>query len=162
MTLKEIKEKYKGHAPVPIVRIAQGLGIKIYNTKDLPNNQSGLIREEADGSISILINYYHSATRKRFTIAHEIAHFLKHKDIISSGYVTSNKQPLCRGKVRTTEDREMEVEANKIAADILMPEENFKKIWKEADTIEEVAERFQVSVATTAIRGNQLLDEMII
>ena len=52
--------------------------------------------------------------RKRFTIAHEIAHFILHSDQLVRGDI---EETLYRGGLS---DR-LETEANKLAADILMP-----------------------------------------
>jgi len=164
ITLDQIKEKYKNIAPVPIIEIANELGIDIFETNGLADNQSGLIKKE-DGKFIIYVNESHAPVRKRFTIAHEISHFFKHNDQINDtdDHITNIKQPLFRKEARSTgKERKREAEANQIAADILMPKDNFITIWQNSNTIEEVAEKFNVSTNAAAIRANVLLGEMII
>ncbi len=163
MTLEKIKEKYKNSAPVPIINIANELGLKIYETNSLSDNQSGMIKKE-NGDFVIYVNATHLPTRKRFTIAHEIAHFLVHRDKIGDEYITSSKQPLLRSSEENSknESKQIEIEANKIAADILMPKEKFIKVWRESKIVEDVAEKFKVSSSAAAIRANYLLGETII
>lgn len=163
MTLEQIKEKYKNHTPVPIVDIANELGLKVFNTSSLKDSQSGLINKE-NGEYIVYVNSSHSAVRKRFTIAHEVAHFLKHFDQLREEHYINNKQPLCRedGVVLSDERKKMEIEANEIAAELLMPEEKFKEMWKKANTPEEVAVKFNVSVSAVVVRANKLMGEFII
>ncbi len=162
MTLS-VLERYKDNLPVPIIKIANELGIEVYETVDLKDKQSGLIKKEGDSYV-IYVNALHPSTRKRFTIAHEIAHFLEHKDKIGDEYITNSKQPLKRedNPLLAGRENEMEIEANKIAAKLLMPEKKFIEIWNICDTIEDVAERFDVSVSAAAIRGERLLRQTMI
>ncbi|MEA1963201.1 MAG: ImmA/IrrE family metallo-endopeptidase [Patescibacteria group bacterium] len=159
----EILKKHNNDTPVSVIDIAHELGLKIFNTDSLSKNQSGLIRKEDDGFV-IYVNKNHVPVRKRFTIAHEIAHFLEHKDKIGDDYVTSNRQSLKRedDQQLTKRGEEREIEANKLAAKILMPEKKFIEIWEKSDNIEMVANIFEVSVSAATIRGSKLLNQMII
>jgi len=53
----------------------------------------------------------------------------------------------------------MEIDANRIAARLLMPEEQFRKIWKESNSVEAVATKFEVSVGAATIRASNLLTQ---
>jgi len=100
-TLEQIEKEYKDQVPVPIIKIATDeLGLKVYGVNNLSDEQSGVIKKEK-GNFVIYVNDSHSPERKRFTIAHEVAHFLKHKDEIGEEYVTSVKQHLRRGDEET-------------------------------------------------------------
>lgn len=161
----EILEKYKNKTPVPILKIAKELGLKIFKTDDLADYQSGLIRKE-NGDYCIYVNQYHSPTRMRFTIAHEIAHYLEHilpnNNRLPHNYVTLNRQLINEDDKQSEDYQKMEVEANKLAAKLLMPRNKFAEIWKDAKAIEEVALAFDVSVSAVAVRGTKLLKQMII
>lgn len=65
------------------VKLALELGLKVF-TEDLPSEVSGFIQyDESCGSPSsykIVINAAHSVQRQRFTVAHEIGHFVLHRD----------------------------------------------------------------------------------
>ncbi len=62
----------------------------------------------------ITINKHEPKHRQRFTLAHEIAHYLLHHDLIGVG-LTDNV--LYRSKLTDAK----EAEANRLASDILMP-----------------------------------------
>ncbi len=166
ITLEQIKAKYKEIIPVPIVQIAKDLGIKIIETDEFDKTQSGSITHHPEGFV-IYLNRKNSPKRKRFTIAHEIAHFLKHRAYLNTvqehidddkeafQYPTLNR--LEDTHAMTDEDQQRECEANKIAAEILMPEGRFKEIWAESSNLDEVADRFDVSTSAASIRAKELL-----
>lgn len=175
-TLAEIQQEYKNIVPRPVVKIAQGLGIEVFETDGLSDHQSGLIRKEGDKYV-ILVNEKQPFTRKRFTIAHEIGHFLEHKEILDhQEFIDVIKQPvdgreecavttglnLSDVPSSTPEERVREVQANKVAVELLMPEEEFRAAWKIASTMKEVADKFQVSEGAVAVRAGQLLNETIV
>ncbi|HCM3005245.1 TPA: ImmA/IrrE family metallo-endopeptidase, partial [Klebsiella pneumoniae] len=90
--------------------------------------------------------------RQRFTLAHEIAHFLLHRDRIGDG-ITDDI--LYRSKLSDF----MEVQANRLAADILMPGHLLeKKLLELTQTVElrdeQKIERLAevAGVSTTAIK----------
>ncbi|HBI17156.1 MAG TPA: hypothetical protein DDY52_03335 [Candidatus Moranbacteria bacterium] len=162
ITLNDIFDEYKDSVPVPILEIADKLDIKVFETESLDDSESGLIRKEGNQYV-IYVNANHSSTRKRFTIAHEIIHFLLHKSIINDDYVTQNRQPVMRKEEAEKEEERvmMEIIANKNAAKLLMPRDKFIYIWNKSKSIEEVANIFNVSPAAAAIRGSKLLDQII-
>lgn len=170
-SLQEKLKKYEGRLPLPVISLANDSGIEVYDTGDLRDKQSGLIKKEGDGYV-IYVNERHPSTRKLFTIAHEIAHFHLHKNLLDSGqeHIDSTHQPVGNGHAvlnrtdgvaLTTEEAQIEKDANQLAAEILMPEEEFKKIFQASSSIEEVAEKFGVSSAAAAVRAKNLLGEVI-
>ncbi len=159
---KEILEKYKEHeGAVPIVGIANDLGIEVFETRDFEGEQSGAIVENENGSFFIYVKESDPWTRKKFTIAHEIAHYLEHQDFFKEKkeHVSLYRQPTHNG----FEGRivKMELEANDLAADLLMPKKVFKKIWRKAKTVSEVAKFFEVSQSAVTWRGIKLGEKMI-
>jgi Zn-dependent peptidase ImmA (M78 family) len=167
---EELQSKYKNCFPLPVIAMARDLGLEIYETKDFENTQSGSIVKEGDKYI-IYINSKHSPTRKRFSIAHEIGHFLKHRDKLDKGqelvdYIIQTapngdtaKVPALHRKIdrdMSDEERKQEQSANAFAAELLMPEDEFKKVFEGATTIEEVAEYFNVSPSAATIRSKSL------
>lgn len=167
-----IINKYTLDAPgeVKLVSLAEELGLTVYQTNDFLDSDSGLIAKE-DGKYVIYVNKSHPQTRKRFTIAHEIAHFLLHKDILDEQLelVDKVKQPteetvaLHRSNSieLTAEQKQMEIDANNLAAEILMPEQRFKDVWKNSSCISDVADVFSVSQAAATIRGIKLFNEIM-
>ncbi|MDC5869874.1 ImmA/IrrE family metallo-endopeptidase [Vibrio europaeus] len=98
--------------PVKIGTLAKALGINI-KVATLPDNISGEIKE-TNGSVTIKVNKHDVNARQRFTLAHEVAHFLLHKHLLNSG-ITDDVL------YRSSLSDEVEAQANRLAADILMP-----------------------------------------
>lgn len=121
MTARE-EEIVKGsqfEAPIDITSLANRLGIPVYETTDLPTGVSGKIERDLGGrnlsGYNIYINAADSYSRQRFTIAHEIAHYLLHREKI--GDALSDDGLYRSVNVSTRE----ESAANNKAADLLMP-----------------------------------------
>jgi predicted transcriptional regulator len=136
-------------APVDVVAYAESLGLKVWE-QILPDGISGEIRRDlkhgGGAGYSILVNAREARTRKRFTVAHEIAHFLLHRDQIGDGLSDNS---LYRSGLTTL----AEVQANKRAAEILMPISLIEKEIKAGVvTIAQLAHRFDVSEQAMSIR----------
>ena len=112
--LREHQEK----APVETIPLANDLGINVYKVKDWDDGIAGKIQKDEDlggeSGYAIFVNGKHSSKRRRFTIAHEIAHFILHSPLIGDGICDS-------ALYRSNQSDAVETEANQMAADILMP-----------------------------------------
>lgn len=106
-------EAFHDVAPVRLPDLAKALGVSV-KAATLAPGISGEIRPVGDGFV-IRINRHDHPKRQRFTVAHELAHFLLHKDDIGMGI---EDDVLYRSNLS---DRR-EHQANRLAADILMPE----------------------------------------
>ena len=88
----DIVRKYQNPDFVDVETLAGELGMKVCYSKQ-PVNISGAIfkNEKVGGSRGYVcfVNNTHSTERQRFTIAHEIAHFILHRDYIGDG-ITDN------------------------------------------------------------------------
>lgn len=148
--LADILRKFHAKAPIPVIAIANELGIKVYRTNDFDDRISGLIQKDelhgGESGYAIYTNAHHPPTRRRFTIAHEIGHFMLHKELIGDGITDDG---LYRSRLRGG----FESEANRFAANLLMPR---KLVWEfveqGVDTVEELAEKFNVSKSAMSIR----------
>jgi Zn-dependent peptidase ImmA (M78 family) len=133
--------------PVKVGELARALGLEVV-VAPLPLNISGSIEPRGE-SFVIKVNRYEAKSRQRFTIAHEIAHYLLHRDRISGGLVDS---VLYRSKLASR----LETEANRLAADIIMPRDAIGEILSDSmsseDNIDRLAERFNVSRQAAEIR----------
>jgi Zn-dependent peptidase ImmA (M78 family) len=148
-TVGQIIESFQQEAPVNVVGIAERLGVNVWED-DLPRPISGkLFLDKLNGGssgFSIVINRAESHPRKRFTVAHEIAHFILHRNDLKDGIV---EDALFRGALSSKK----ETEANQLAADILMPFHLIKKLMSEGTrTLSELAEALEVSKPAMAIR----------
>jgi Zn-dependent peptidase ImmA (M78 family) len=146
----EIVTAYMGKVPVKVDELALALGLKL-TYEDLPDDVSGKIeRDEADGFV-VTVNRNHPLVRQRFTIAHEIAHFVLHRDLIGDGVVDDG---LYRSRTLSSA---VERQANRYAADILMPWWQVTSRYRDGQrTAKEMAATFCVSVAVAEIRLKEL------
>ena len=151
---REILERHLQEFPVKVGQIAGELGVKI-RISSLHPEVSGLIRDEGSDGYVIRVNRYEARERQRFTIAHELAHFMLHKNLIdrSPKGITDNIL------YRSGAPEAIEYEANRLAAEIVMPGYHVKKSLYEdfggiatEEAIENLAEQFQVSKAAMEIR----------
>lgn len=119
--LQPIIEKHQQEAPVKLGRLAADLGLEVFKSTLKPGI-SGLIEpsETAPSGFCIKINRHEPINRQRFTLAHEIAHFVLHKYDIGSGLVDD---VLYRSRLSDWK----EVEANRLASQILMPTHLIKR-----------------------------------
>lgn len=142
----KILNEYTDEVPVRVGALATALGLKVVLAA-LPLKISGLIKPDDNGSFVIKVNRFESKERQRFTIAHEIAHFLIHRDQINAGVVDS---VLYRSKLSSR----VEAEANRLAADIIMPRDKIIELENETGITEPVqlAQRFAVSREAMEIR----------
>ncbi|MFY2764642.1 ImmA/IrrE family metallo-endopeptidase [Arenimonas sp. MALMAid1274] len=135
--------------PVKLSSLAKDLGLRVI-ASTLPPGISGEIRP-IDGRFVISVNRHDSARRQRFTVAHEIAHFLLHRDQIGSGIADD---VLYRSSLSDSR----EAEANRLAADILLPRQvlseeiSSRKGRSREDLVSELAEMFDVSEVAMKIR----------
>lgn len=146
-----IVAKYVKSAPVDVSGLARELGINVWQSRKLPPNVSGKIfRDETNGGksgFSIVVNAFESRNRRRFTVAHEIAHFILHRDNLNRGELVDDT--LYRSGLSTEEEHE----ANKLAAQILMPTTLIADLKKSGiRNVEALADRFQVSVPAMTTR----------
>ncbi len=142
--------------PVMAVPIANALGLEVFRVSDWPTDEvSGqILKDNQNGGPSgfaIFVNGNHPVERRRFTIAHEIAHFILHRDEIGDGIEESG---LYQSRLETKEEQE----ANRLAIhEILVPNTLLSKAIAEARadkslTIPTLATLFQVTNSLMSIK----------
>lgn len=134
--------------PVSTVAIANALGLKVYRVPDWPADLSGMIRRNDDneGGFDIFVNAEHPPRRRRFTIAHEIAHAVLHPHLIGDG-ITDD------ALLRSGLSNAVEAQANRLAADILMPRDKLNEFLAKGNSdVRALARQFDVSEQAMAIR----------
>lgn len=103
--------------PVPVEAIARAVGLPIVETEMEADVSGALIRS---GDLQgIAINASQAPVRKRFTVAHELAHFLLNhvdKDHVDWQFTVIRRN----GRSSEAED-DQEIAANFFAASLLMP-----------------------------------------
>ena len=159
LRIKEILNINKiSSAPVDLEKVAKGFGVKIEYSK-LENDISGFLYLK-DKTPIIFVNKLHPITRQRFTIAHELGHLiLNHQGdlFVDKGSILFRNTHSQNGIVK--EERE----ANRFAAELLMPEEILLKEFIEneidienADQLNKLANKFEVSTQALTIRLTNL------
>lgn len=136
-------------APVPIERIARAMGVKVqYAPFDGELSGMAFIK---DGTPMIGINSLHNANRQRFTLAHELAHIVLHRDKLELS-VHVDKGILRRDAVTAEGTDPTEIEANNFAAEFLMPAPILDAVLdghvvdlEDEAAVEGFAKRFRVS-----------------
>ncbi len=87
----EVVQKHMEQKPVRVGELAQELGLRVTRSPLQPSI-SGLIKPATDTSsgFEIFVNKFENLERQRFTLAHEIAHYLLHREDIGSGVTDSS------------------------------------------------------------------------
>ena len=143
---KILKENNAYSLPVDVESLLDSLDIEL-EVRELENEFSGFLVSRGS-KYAIVVNRQHAKVRQRFTVAHEIGHYLLHAKrkgkesvfIDRFHFRRSNPQP--QG-LNYKEERE----ANTFAAGLLMPSELVRKYMDEGEvtSIKGIAEEFNVS-----------------
>lgn len=147
--------RYRAHVPVDIEGLAGALGIKIKGAF-LGKDISGILEHSKSDGYVISVNASHSEARRRFTIAHELGHYLLHKQLVGDGIGDDKAyRSTSVGKYHNTAiGAYEETQANKFAASLLMPMDLIDEI-KKSEGIDDpatLAKRFNVSEHAMCIR----------
>jgi Zn-dependent peptidase ImmA (M78 family) len=137
--------------PVAVDKIAKSLGAQLCFSP-LDEELSGMIFIKENVPI-IGVNSLHHPNRQRFTIAHEIGHLELHRELIANKiHVDKKFSVLMRDANSATGTARIEIEANKFAAELLMPESILHRALEmepfdidDDAPIAKLAKRFRVS-----------------
>ena len=149
--VRELLQKNQIHeAPVDVERVARSLNVLVKRTPS-EDDISGFILRQPGGQAIIGVNTLHHPNRQRFTIAHEIGHFVLHRHDevhVDRALIKLRDRASSKG-----EDPE-EVEANGFAAELLIPEDFLSTDLARLTLVDllddrrmqQLARRYQVSV----------------
>jgi len=107
------------------------------------------IHVKGQGDFEIFLAEFTGPLRDRFTIAHELAHYVLH----------SKLGKICPMRVGRGDSNRVEWEANWFAAGFLMPYKIFNKEYKNNRDIHSLAAKFMVSPQAISIRIETLNNE---
>ena len=157
---EQVFDQFRRQLPVDVYGLAQALDLDLVE-KELDADISGLI-EPKEGRFRISVNQHHHSFRKRFTIAHELGHWLYHAHLIGDGlednrlYYSSNRERYYNDQIR----RQHENQANAFAAWLLIPEgkliEDLRR-FKDEPNWDYLSERYQISKSALKIKARSLL-----
>jgi Zn-dependent peptidase ImmA (M78 family) len=146
-------DKYSSLAPVPVFQILEDLGLGP-DFKFMDDNISGWIERRPDDSYRVAVNATHARVRQRFTAAHELGHFIYHRDLLGAGVGDTRAYraagtPLPNSAIRPMHERQ----ANSFAANLLMPRSTIATLRGEGVTDpQDLADTLEVSLHAMCIR----------
>jgi len=160
-----LQERRVKKAPIPVETVVESMGIQL-RTDEVEDRLSGfLVRSTDTGNAVIGVNASHAEGRRRFTIAHELGHYLLHE---GEAVHFDGERPGFTVNLRNTEDfsaaaTDMEREANLFAAELLMParflerDSRIKRIdllddEESQNVLNAVADEYKVSVQALTYR----------
>jgi hypothetical protein len=149
----KLAEKYWGDIPVPVFDILTELGLGP-EREFLPDDISGWIERRPNGSYGVVVNAAHAPVRQRFTAAHELGHYIYHRDLLGAGTgdtraYRAEGTRFPNGAIRPVHERQ----ANSFAANLLMPLTSINKLKAEGvTTVAGLADSLGVSQDAMRIR----------
>ncbi len=145
--------------PIPIETIVSNQGIKLLSY-DLGEGMSGVLIIE-QGEATIGYNKNEHRVRNRFTIAHELGHFMLHKE--KDLFVDKDFKIMFRTIPSNDVNEIHEKEANEFAASILMPEDLLRREidlldldYTDENAVKILAKKFDVSPISMSIRISKI------
>ena len=156
---ERVSEEYRNELGIPLsaslepVVLAKHLSLLVWEPKDIPGlpdwvlNHLTVVDSDSWSAVTlnvgnesvIIVNSSHAPTRRRSSIAHEIAHLLlKHDpariDVSPNGYLLLNSY-----------EGEQETEANWLAGSLLVPRQGLMSAYRSSQDSQVLANRFGVS-----------------
>ncbi|MFN8552534.1 MAG: ImmA/IrrE family metallo-endopeptidase [Candidatus Obscuribacterales bacterium] len=156
---KRILGEFGDKVPIDLHRIFEHYKISV-RKHDLEESVSGMLVIKG-GHAVVGINESHHPNRQRFTMAHELGHFLLHAE--ETKVFVDSSPVFFRDATASEGISTAEIEANNFAAEILMPEKFIREQVKKhpIDAFDDVsvrrlASKLQVSVQALTIRLTNL------
>lgn len=148
---QQLREHELDVAPVDVEALAKALDVNVV-FEHMENAVSAMLSIE-DENANVVVNAGHPENRRRFSIAHELGHFMLHISDDKHLFVDRN---FFRNQASSVGESRQEIEANAYAAALLMPARLIEEeLSDEYDTelyIDELAEKFTVSEHAMTIR----------
>ena len=129
LAMEIFKKEPSLSVPVPIEALAIQLGITDIQELSGDGYQGGLITTDTKSKGVILVNDKLQPGRRRFTIGHELGHFLipTHRPTGTDRFLCSFEDMLANDRKAFDQRMRWEAEANRFAALILIPPHLFRK-----------------------------------
>jgi Zn-dependent peptidase ImmA (M78 family) len=147
------------HPPIPVDRIAKRQGLML-RAEPLESTLSGFLYRAGDRAV-VGTNSLQPQVRQRFTVAHELGHFMLHE--LEELHVDRQVHFKLRSKLSSQGTDDDEIEANLFAAEILMPRGMIASDVRRLgaidvidDKITALAQRYRVSVQAMTLRLRDL------
>ncbi|OZG49818.1 ImmA/IrrE family metallo-endopeptidase [Bombiscardovia coagulans] len=136
--------------PIRVGDIAHSLGL-IVQSLPLPTELDGmLIKDKPQQPFKAVSNCYQAEVRQRFTLAHELGHYIRQYQEWPSDEITVEPEHRDRNSSKGFDPNE--IWSNRFAAALLMPAAIVRKYWSEGKTDEQMARIFDVSESDMSFR----------
>ncbi|WP_334090070.1 ImmA/IrrE family metallo-endopeptidase [Helicobacter typhlonius] len=135
--------------PVKVLSIAHNLGLQVFKTTFSRDDVSGMLKAR---EAKIYIAESDGIRRQRFSIAHEIGHYVLHYKGNIFAEKEEKKHISYRNNLSSLGFSIKEIEANFFAANLLMPQDRVKELYEQGFSLYEIADFFQVSYTAMAHR----------
>jgi Zn-dependent peptidase ImmA (M78 family) len=152
--MEVVRDYLSGNPPFDIVDLIKSLGIN-YREAALGAGNSGRIERYGD-DFYITVNSEEGAQRRRFTAAHELAHYLLHRDLLKHSHADRLFGAGANENPPDPFTRQHEIQANRLAANLIMPREAVTQHYHDNPDPFLLAETFAVSPAAMEIRLKNL------
>lgn len=171
-----LDEYWDGKFPVDPNSIAVKMGMEVYFVP-IPGELAGLIlKDDRERVPSIFVDKNATTSRKRFTIAHEIGHYVERfsdsespnqqipgyfgfsdESMVSDEKILAGRRPT---DSRTPDQSPRELFADYFACCLLIPENEVQRFVGLGMSVDRVAKYFGVSAATMRNRLNDLVIDL--
>ncbi|RBP98492.1 hypothetical protein CRD60_01095 [Bifidobacterium aemilianum] len=147
-----------GKFPVDPIKIATAAGVEVYDSQ-LGTDRWGML-VGGDNSATMYLDIDQPPSRKRFSAAHELGHYMTHAS--TDSFDGFKVKPIGSGEgyvdARSDENRGnvFEVIANEFAGSLLMPEMKFRELKENGNSDIDIANYFKVSVDAVSYRSRLL------
>ena len=156
--------------PIDVAALAQDVSRQVFPDApitmvgglDLSKGVEGMLMPRQDGSGEWGIIYndtIRSPGRQNFTLAHELGHYLLHRQTYPNGLECTNRDMADWDDVRNG----IEAEANTFASYLLMPLDDFREQIKgraiDIDLMTDLADRYAVSLTAATLKWMTITDK---
>jgi Zn-dependent peptidase ImmA (M78 family) len=154
LILEKAIESGREKGYVDVVKIANDLDISVFTTQGDDDFNARIVYDRDVNKFKLYVNENHNVERQRFSVAHELAHFILHKAELRE-----------LGKLNREGDSVIEEQADKLAAEILIPKELVSRFFSseglDSDILNKkmvlsVANKFRVSKSMAVVRLREL------
>lgn len=156
----EIISEHIGSQRIDVLAIMEALRITYYE-RPMSEGVSGSIDWDKD-KFTIIVNSRMGPQRKRFTAAHEISHYLIHRDLLMKAKIWGTHVDKLFGDERHQDNSHPllpshDVQANRYAIKLLLPQFPVERVWSETvgtfeERVADVAKVFDISTPAMTIR----------
>ena len=158
-----VVRQLEGEGRVPVMEVAKALDIIELRGEPLENLEGALLTDAERSSGSILFNAKSGLPRQRFTVAHELCHFLniRHRQTAEAGFRCSRSDMRISQLGRDHEDnwhRQQKFEANQFAIELLIPSRRMGPFLRRELAIETMLDMNSLFDVSREAAGRRLIE----